>query len=121
MKIIKYIASFFLGGKQKLKTEQEDTSSLDKIFLCAKSIIEQGVIVDDNASSTTIPHVKFEDAKGNTLHISWFSGLEEVLQVEINDAVVPETHDTEIFHAAKDRIQVLRKEHLERVIDSFID
>lgn len=98
---------------------KEAPSVMDKVLLCIKSIIEQGNIVEDNASSRNIPSVKFEDSKGNTLYISWFSIQEHVMEVELNGAVVPEVYDKEIFQMAKQRIQVLRKEHLERVIDGM--
>jgi len=106
MNIVKRIISLF--------SKEEDT--LSKALLCAKDIINNGEIVEDNTSSRSIPSVKFKDDKGNTLYISWYHSIKDVVDVMINGDIVPKNHDAEIFRMAQNRIQVLRKEHLERVV-----
>ena len=100
----------------KIGEHNKETPVMDKVLLCAKDIIDNGTVEDDNTSNRNIPSVKFKDVNNNTLYIEWFYNRESVLEVRVNDAVVPETYDKEILQMAKQRIQVLRKEHLERVI-----
>lgn len=117
MNIVKRVISLFSKGddKQKVTCTKEDNIT-DKILLCAKGIINNGEVVQDNASGRNIPSVMFKDDKGNTLYISWFYGSTSVFEMKINGAVIPNNFDTEIFRMAQKRIQVLRKEHLERVV-----
>lgn len=119
MSFINKIKSLFKESDcTKENTICTENTILDKILLCAENIIKRGVIVEDNTSSRNIPSVKIKDEKGNTLHISWFSRMNKVLEVEINEGVVPETYDEEIFNMVQERIYQLRMEHLERVVES---
>ena len=117
MNIVKRVLSLFSKGddRQKVPCTKKD-NIVDKILLCAKGIINNGDVVQDNASGRNIPSVMFRDSKGNTLYISWFYGSTSVLDMKINGAVVTDNFDAEIFRMAQKRIQVLRKEHLERVV-----
>lgn len=89
---------------------------MDKVLQCAKGIIKEGSIKEDNASSTTLPYVTFMDTKGNTLYVQWFYGMDCVLDIKLNDSIVPKTYGSKILKLAEERIQVLREEHMERVV-----
>ena len=105
------------------ETIDTDTNEpvLDKILSCAKLIIEDGVITQDKTDCRNIPSVMFKDSKGNTLYISWYNtSRQSACDVRINNNIVPTEYDTQILSMAQDRIQVLRKQHLEKVIDSVI-
>lgn len=91
---------------------------MDKILSFAKSIIDNGEIVSEDVYRRGIPFVEFKDNNDNTLYISWYATFNDVKDVLINNKCVPTTHDDEILQLAQKRIQVLRKEHLEKVIDS---
>ncbi len=120
MNIVKRLLSLFSkkNGKEETPITEKD-KLMDKVLLCAKGIINNGKVVQDNASGRNIPSVMFKDAKGNTLYISWFYGSTRVLDMKINGAVVPDKYDAKIYRLVQKRIQVLRKEHLERIIDGM--
>jgi len=96
----------------------KEVAPMDKILSFAKSIIDNGEIVSEDVYRRGIPFVEFKDKNNNTLFISWYASFNDVSKVLINNKSVPTTHDDEILQLAQKRIQVLRKEHLEKVIDS---
>lgn len=101
---------------EELPEQQEP--KLDNILACAKYIIDNGELVDDNSSDRGIPHVKFKDHKNNTLYLSWFNSTGSVRDVFMNNRPVPTEYDCEIFKMAQDRVKVLQKKYLEETINS---
>lgn len=95
---------------------KEDT--LDDILSCAKYIIDNGELVEDDSSSTTMPSVTFKDDKGNTLHVVWSCSTGGVQSVYINDRHVPTSYYNKIFYMARKRIDYLQKKYLEETIKS---
>lgn len=109
--------------KNKVTDDLDDNEPvLDKILSCVKLIIDEGDIVQDNTSCRNIPSVMFKDSKGNTLYISWYNtSRQSTCDVRINNSTVPTEYDAQILSMAQNRIQVLRKQHLGKVIDSVIE
>lgn len=100
------------------KTPSSHVEQEDSILTCARYIINNGKLVTDNSSYRFIPDVTLGDDKGNTLFISWYASSSTVKYVFINNLPVPDNYDNKIFSMIEDRIKVLRKEHLEKVINS---
>lgn len=110
-----------LFGENKQITKEtiaKQEPKLDKILACAKYIIDNGELVDDNSFDRGIPYVKFKDDKGNTLYLSWYNSTGGVRDVFMNNRPVPTEYDREIFKMAQDRIQLLQKKYLEETINS---
>lgn len=112
------IFNMFKKEKDLTKDDTKENHLMDKILVCAKGIIEDGDIVEDNTASRTVPHIVLRDSKNNTLRISWYSSNEVTSDLFINGKEVPNTYDSIIFNLVQERVQVLRKKHLESVIDS---
>lgn len=95
-------------------------NTLDDILSCAKYIIDNGELVEDNSSNPTLPSVGFRDGKSNELKIVWHPCLwwNEVTSVYINDRQVPIKYYNKIFSMSRKRINYLQKKYLEETIKS---
>lgn len=95
---------------------KEDT--LDDILSCAKYIIDNGELVEDNSSDTATPSLNLKDDKGNTLYVRWSCSTGYIYTVYINDRHVPTSYHHKIFYMARKRINYLQKKYLEETIKS---
>lgn len=98
------------------KKFKSDESEKDIIVSCASNIINTGILLNDHSSARSMPNVEFKDNKGNTLYLCWYSSSLEARDVAINGLPVPREYDQIIFKMAQERIEVLKKEHIENMI-----
>lgn len=114
MGILKWLIS---GRPDNPNVKAEAVAEVDSIISCAKLIIDNGKLTENNAGDRCIAHAEISDGS-NRLYIAWYGGTDRVRDVRINGLDVPSGYDSKIFRMAHRRIEELIEEHVKRIIRS---
>lgn len=89
---------------------------LDKV----ERLIAGCVVVRDNSAERQIPNVELSDGQ-NTIYFAWYaSGGQKTRDLCVNGHQVPTEYDGQISRLIFDRIEYLRKRHMESLMDSIV-